>query len=104
MHGLKVGYSYVPNDASNLGAQRREITSNVSIVCYLFDPASLPGVPVSDDGENDCRGQKHHQQRCPVLLPIRSLERGNVVRVNRFDGRKCRFRRLCWDGTRWFWG
>ncbi len=72
MHFLVVGDFYIANDAGDFRAQRRQIASDVSIVRHLLDSAAFPGIPVPGDREYHRSGQQHHEQRCSVLLPLRS--------------------------------
>ena len=53
VYSLKVGYMNCAHDAGHLGAQRRKIAADVSIISYLFDLAALPRIPVASDSDQN---------------------------------------------------
>ena len=44
---------HIANDSGNFRAEGRKIAANVSIVRDLFDPSSLPGIPIAREREQD---------------------------------------------------
>src|SRR5712692_8945918 len=53
VYSLKVGHVNRAHDAGHLGAQRRKIAADVSIISYLFDLAALPRIPVASDSDQN---------------------------------------------------
>ena len=69
---LIVGDVYCANNAGNLGAERREIASNVSVIGFLFRFAAFPGIPVPGNGDQDGESEQYNQNRRDVSLPTGS--------------------------------
>jgi len=57
------------HDAGHLGAQRRKIAADISIISYLFDLAAFPRIPVASDGDENCQGEALQQGVSHVLFP-----------------------------------
>src|SRR6267378_5746988 len=64
------------HDAGHLGAQRRKIAADVSIISYLFDLAALPRIPVASDGDENCQGERYNKEWSHVLFPSHPAARG----------------------------
>jgi len=76
VHSLKVGHMNRAHDAGHLGAQRRKIAADVSIISYLFDLAALPRIPVASDGDEKLPGRALQQgvesRTVSIQLPAKS--------------------------------
>src|SRR5690348_3771463 len=75
VYWLKVGHMHCAYDASHLGAQRRDIAADVSIISYLYDLAALPRIPVTSDGDENCHGERHNKEGSQELFPSPSARR-----------------------------
>src|SRR6266852_4923233 len=53
VYSLKVGHVNRAHDAGHLGAQRRKIAADVSIISHLFDLAALPRISVASDRDQN---------------------------------------------------
>src|SRR5258706_13490459 len=66
---LKVFHVNRTHDGRHLGAQRRKVASDVSIISYLFDLAALPRIPVASDRDQNGQSEHHDKERSHVLFP-----------------------------------
>src|SRR4029077_16238873 len=77
MYLLVVRHVNRAHDASHLGAERCKVTANVSIICDLFDLATLPSIPVPRDGDQNGESEQYHNEGSHVLLPSGTAARGS---------------------------
>lgn len=68
-NSLIVGYFYRANDSRNFRAQRREVASHVGIICSLFNPFTLPRIPVSRKSNHKRCGKKNDSDGCDEAKP-----------------------------------
>src|SRR6267378_319420 len=71
VHLLIVRNMYRANDAGNLGAQRSEISPHVRIICYLVNSPTLPGIPISGEGDDQSGSEKEHSYGREIAEPLR---------------------------------
>ena len=70
-HLLIIRDLHIPHDARNFCAQRSEIAAYIGIICHLFDPPTLPGVPVPSDRDEDHSSEQHDQSGHDEFPPFR---------------------------------
>src|SRR5467141_3187045 len=71
VHLLIIRNMYRANDAGNLGAQRSEISPHVRIICYLVNSPTLPGIPISGEGDDQSGSEKEHSYGREIAEPLR---------------------------------
>src|SRR5260370_4959539 len=92
-HLLEVGNPDIPNDASDLRAKRRKVSTHVSVIRYLLASTTFPSIPVPSDRDHQSSRKQQHQRGGGVLLPFRpSRSRGSVLQLS------CVHRSGCGDG------
>src|SRR5258708_17368740 len=97
-HLLEVGNPDIPNDASDLCAKRRKVSTHVSVIRYLLASTTFPSIPVPSDRDYQSSRKQQHQRGGGILLPFRPRGRcGNVLQLS------CGHRSPCGDGRSSHW-
>src|SRR5258707_9450399 len=92
-HLLKVGNPDIPNDAGDLRAKRRKVSTHGGIIRYLLASTTFPSIPVPSDRDYQSSRKQQHQRGGSILLPFRPRWRcGSVLQLS------CGHRSRCGDG------